>query len=107
MGLRYRVSVRPLPNLRRTADIVFTRARIAVFIDGCFWHGCPEHYQAPMRNGDFWLAKRKRNCERDAETDSALSASGWTPLRFWEHEVRADASLVAESIAAAIRSSVP
>lgn len=105
MGLRYRVSVRPVPNLRRTADIVFTRARIAVFIDGCFWHGCPEHYQAPVRNSDFWLAKRKRNGERDAETDAALSAAGWTPLRFWEHEVRADASLVAVSIAAAIRSS--
>lgn len=72
MGLRYRVSVRPVPNLRRTADIVFTRARIAVFIDGCFRHGCPEHYQAPVRNGDFWLAKRKRNGERDAETFNSV-----------------------------------
>ncbi len=76
MGLRYRVSARPVQNLRRTADIVFTRARIAVFIDGCFWHGCPEHYQAPVRNGDFWLAKRTRNRERDAETDAALTAAG-------------------------------
>lgn len=106
MGLRYRVSVRPVPTLRRTADIVFTRARIAVFIDGCFWHGCPEHYQAPVRNGDFWLAKRTRNRERDAETDAAITAAGWTPLRFWEHEVRADPALVASTVAAAVRRSV-
>ncbi|WP_103663166.1 very short patch repair endonuclease [Microbacterium sp. CJ77] len=106
MGLRYRVSVGPVPNLRRTADIVFTRARIAAFIDGCFWHGCPEHYQAPVRNGDFWLAKRERNRERDAETDAALMAAGWTPLRFWEHQVRADPALVAATIAAAVRRSI-
>lgn len=106
MGLRYRVSVRPVPNLRRTADIVFTRARIAVFIDGCFWHGCPAHYQVPVRNGDFWLAKRTRNRERDAETDAALTAAGWTPLRFWEHQVRADPALVAAAIAAAVRRSI-
>lgn len=106
MGLRYRVSVRPVPKLRRTADIVFTRTRIAVFIDGCFWHGCPEHYQAPVRNGDFWLAKRERNRERDAETDAALIEAGWTPLRFWEHEVRADPSAVAAAIAEAVRRSV-
>lgn len=106
MGLRYRVSVRPVANLRRTADIVFTRARIAVFIDGCFWHGCPEHYQAPVRNGDFWLAKRTRNRERDAETDAALTAAGWTPLRFWEHEVRADPALVAANVAAAVHRSI-
>lgn len=66
LGLRFRVSIRPLPNIRRTADIVFTRRKVAVFIDGCFWHGCPEHYQAPVRNGDFWLQKRERNRERDA-----------------------------------------
>lgn len=98
--------MRPLPKVRRTADIVFTRARIAVFIDGCFWHGCPEHYQAPVRNGDFWLAKRERNRERDAETDEALIEAGWTPLRFWEHEVRADPSAVAVAIAEAVRRSI-
>lgn len=106
MGLRYRVSVRPVQNLRRTADIVFARARIAVFIDGCFWHGCPEHYQAPVRNGDFWLAKRTRNRERDAETDASLTAAGWTPLRFWEHVVRADPALVAVTVAAAVHRSI-
>ena len=106
MGLRYRVSARPVQTLRRTADIVFTRARVAVFIDGCFWHGCPEHYQAPVRNGAFWLAKRMRNRERDAETDAALTAAGWTPLRFWEHEVRADPALVAATVAAAVHRSI-
>lgn len=102
-GLRYRVSVRPLPTLRRTADIVFTRAHVAVFIDGCFWHGCPEHYQAPARNAKFWLAKRERNRERDVETDAALAAAGWRTLRFWEHEVRTDPDAVARAIAGAAR----
>lgn len=98
-GLRYRVSVRPLATLRRTADIVFTRRRLAVFIDGCFWHGCPEHYQAPARNAEFWLAKRRRNRDRDAETDASLVAAGWRVLRFWEHDVRSDPDAVATAIA--------
>lgn len=102
LGLRYRVSVRPVVTVRRTADIVFTRAKIAVFIDGCFWHGCPEHYQAPLRNGDFWLAKLLRNRERDIETDEQLRSNGWTPLRFWEHEVRADPDRVAAAVATAV-----
>lgn len=104
LGLRYRVSVRPLPTVRRTADIVFTRAKIAVFIDGCFWHGCAEHYQAPARNAEFWFAKRVRNQERDADTDTILEAQGWRPLRVWEHQVRADPDAVAARIAAAVRS---
>lgn len=104
LGLRYRVSVRPIKNVRRTSDIVFTRARIAVFIDGCFWHGCDEHYQAPARNAEFWLAKRIRNQERDADTDRTLELHGWRPLRIWEHEVRADPDSVAARIAAAVRS---
>jgi DNA mismatch endonuclease (patch repair protein) len=103
MGLRYRVSVRPVPGLRRTADIVFSRARIAVFIDGCFWHGCPDHYQAPVRHAEFWLGKRLRNRERDAETDEVLRDHGWRVLRFWEHEVRAVPDAVALRIADAVR----
>ncbi|MFB8145350.1 very short patch repair endonuclease [Microbacterium sp. NPDC056003] len=98
LGLRYRVSARPVPNLRRTADIVFFRARVAVFIDGCFWHGCPEHYQAPVRNGGFWLEKRVRNRARDAETDAKLLESGWTVLRFWEHQVNSAPDDVVTSI---------
>ncbi|GAA1939049.1 very short patch repair endonuclease [Agromyces allii] len=85
-GLRYRVNVRPVPELRRTVDVVFTRARVAVFIDGCFWHGCPEHYQRPGRNQEYWDDKKARNQERDAETSAVLTELGWTVLRFWEHE---------------------
>ena len=85
-GLRYRVNVRPLPELRRTADIVFTRQKIAVLIDGCFWHGCPEHYSRPSANRDFWDAKVTRNQERDADTDRTLRQKAWIVLRFWEHE---------------------
>lgn len=104
LGLRYRVSVRPIKNVRRTADILFPRAQVAVFIDGCFWHGCAEHYQAPARNAEFWLAKRIRNQERDADTDRTLEAHGWRPLRIWEHEVRADPDAVAARIAGLVRS---
>lgn len=84
-GLRYRVDFAPLGG-RRRADIVFTRKRIAVFIDGCFWHGCPEHLTLPKHNSEYWLPKLQRNIERDRETDAALEAAGWMVLRFWEHE---------------------
>lgn len=85
-GFRYRVNMRPMPELRRTADIVFTRAKVAVFIDGCFWHGCPEHYQRPLANREYWDDKVLKNRERDAETSAALTEAQWTVLRFWEHE---------------------
>ncbi|MFC4592425.1 very short patch repair endonuclease [Sphaerisporangium corydalis] len=85
-GLRYRVNLRPLPNLRRTADIVFTRQRIAVFVDGCFWHGCPQHYVPSKTNRHYWDAKISRNIDRDRATSATLSNAGWTVLRFWSHE---------------------
>lgn len=85
-GRRYRVNYRPLPAVRRTADIVFTRAHVAVFIDGCFWHGCPLHYHRPTRNQDYWDLKRTGNMARDLDTAERLVAAGWTVLRFWEHE---------------------
>jgi DNA mismatch endonuclease (patch repair protein) len=100
MGLRYRVAYRPEPALRRTADLVFTRARVAVFIDGCYWHGCPEHYIEPASNVDYWRPKIARNRERDAETTAALGAAGWQVLRFWSHE---DPARVAAAIAEAVR----
>lgn len=75
-GLRYRVNYRPLGELRRTADIVFTRPKIAVLIDGCFWHGCPLHYTRPTANREFWDAKVERNIVRDADTVRALEAAG-------------------------------
>ncbi|WP_086474772.1 very short patch repair endonuclease [Plantibacter elymi (nom. nud.)] len=99
-GLRYRVSARPEPDLRRTADLLFTRARVAVFIDGCYWHGCPVHYTAPVANGRFWAEKVARNRERDGETTAVLKSRDWTVLHFWEHE---SAHLVADEIVATVR----
>lgn len=85
-GLRYRVDV-PLPGMpRRRADVLFTRAKVAVFVDGCFWHGCPEHKTAPTNNRAWWAAKLARNIERDRETGVHLSSLGWTAFRVWEHE---------------------
>ena len=99
-GLRYRVAAPPLKGLRRTADLVFGPTKVAVFIDGCFWHSCPEHGTSPKANADYWLPKLERNRERDAETTSTLEAAGWTVLRFWEHE---DAAAVAATIVETVR----
>ncbi|MFI1677169.1 very short patch repair endonuclease [Streptomyces sp. NPDC020607] len=85
-GLRYRVAAKPLPGLRRTADMVFRPARVAVFIDGCYWHGCPEHYVPPKTNSGYWSDKVLRNMTRDRDTDQRLTDAGWLVLRFWEHE---------------------
>jgi DNA mismatch endonuclease, patch repair protein len=85
-GLRYRVDYRPEPSLRRTADIVFTKQRVAIFIDGCFWHACPEHGTAARSNATYWSEKLQRNYARDADTTTRLEDAGWTVLRFWEHE---------------------
>ena len=98
-GLRYRVAAKPLPGLRRTADIVFRSARLAVFIDGCYWHGCPEHYVPPKTNSGYWSDKVARNIARDRDTDAQLEAAGWTVLRFWEHDPADDCAL---KIAAAV-----
>jgi DNA mismatch endonuclease (patch repair protein) len=85
-GLRYRVGARPVPGSRWTADVVFIRAKVAVFVDGCFWHRCPDHYRQPASNVDYWVAKVSRNVTRDQEVDALLSDAGWTVLRIWEHE---------------------
>ena len=86
LGLRYRVAARPLADVRRTADLVFTRAKVAVFLDGCFWHGCPEHHTAAKRNAQFWADKIAKNKARDEEVDQLLGEWGWIVLRFWEHD---------------------
>ena len=87
MGLRYRVDYpADTGDRRRRVDIVFTRARVAVFIDGCFWHGCPTHFVEPKNNADYWRPKIQRNRERDLESTARLESAGWTVLRFWEHE---------------------
>ena len=85
-GLRYRVNHRPVSEIRRTADIVFTRAHVAVMLDGCFWHGCPDHFVMPKTNTAWWRAKFASNRERDIETSRLLGEAGWLILRFWEHE---------------------
>src|SRR5688500_12890627 len=98
-GLRFRVDKSPLPGSRRRADIVFTRARVAVFVDGCFWHACPDHGSLPAANNAFWREKLDENVARDRATDTRLAAAGWTVMRVWEHEpVEAAADRVAETV---------
>ncbi|GAA2673124.1 MULTISPECIES: very short patch repair endonuclease [Actinosynnema] len=100
MGLRYRVCARPLPDVRRTADIVFRSAKVAVEVRGCFWHGCPEHYRAPTANSGYWAQKVERNMARDADTAHRLTEAGWSLTVVWEHE---DLAAAAEIIAAHVR----
>ena len=98
-GMRYRVNY-PVPGLsRRTIDIAFTRTRLAIFIDGCFWHSCPDHATRPRANSDWWAIKLRANRERDAATTRHLVDVGWRVLRFWEHEEPAG---VVERIIAAL-----
>lgn len=86
-GLRYRVNFRPLPTLRRTVDVAFTRQRVAVLIDGCFWHGCPEHFRpAKGDRKEYWAGKVAENQRRDQDSTGAFRSAGWTVLRFWEHD---------------------
>lgn len=90
-GLRYRVHVAPIPDLRRRADLVFRTACVAVFVDGCFWHGCPAHATWPAANADWWRAKIEATRQRDANTTHRLTSAGWTVVRVWEHEDTATA----------------
>ena len=98
-GVRFRKNARPVAALRCSADVVFSRSRVAVFIDGCYWHGCPIHGTSPSTNAAYWRAKLDANVARDRRNDSELAALGWTVLRFWEHE---DPESVADQIAAAV-----
>lgn len=103
LGLRYRVSTRPVPTVRRTADIVFPRARIAVFLDGCFWHGCPDHHTVAKTNATYWADKVEQNRRRDHETDELLQQAGWKVIRVWEHEPCEESALrIAEAYRAAV-----
>lgn len=86
-GLRFRKNLLlRLPERTVRPDVVFTRQKVAVFVDGCFWHRCPEHGTSPRFNSAYWKAKLDRNVERDRQVDAALRADGWTSLRVWEHE---------------------
>nr|WP_155073070.1 very short patch repair endonuclease [Streptomyces taklimakanensis] len=91
-GLRYRVHRRPVKGVRREADIVFGPARVAVFVDGCFWHGCPQHATWPKNNAEFWRRKIEGNRTRDLDTDARLADAGWAAVRVWEHEDPAEAA---------------
>jgi len=91
-GLRFRVQLRVPGNRRRTIDIAFTRARLAVYVDGCFWHGCPDHHILPRTNAQWWQWKVELNRKRDSSTDAELAAAGWKVLRFWEHADSEDAA---------------
>ncbi|MFF4560956.1 very short patch repair endonuclease [Streptomyces sp. NPDC001435] len=110
-GLRYRVNV-PVPGMpRRTIDIVFPKAKIAIFMDGCFWHGCPEHATHPKANAEWWRKKLDKNIARDGETTRHLESAGWTVLRFWEHErpdavARAVAEARQQAIGSAVQSNI-
>jgi DNA mismatch endonuclease (patch repair protein) len=98
-GLRYRLR----PALPGTPDIAFISARVAVFVDGCFWHGCPSHYQRPVRNADFWSAKLARNANRDRMVDRKLQELGWTVHRIWEHDLRSDLGEVGALVVSLVR----
>lgn len=91
-GLRYRLQVKVPGNNRRTIDIAFTRVRLAVYVDGCFWHGCPEHLHTPRSNQEWWEWKIARNQARDTDTDALLAGAGWSVIRVWEHETAAEAA---------------
>ena len=91
-GLRYRLHIPLLEKPRRVADIVFRRRKLAIFVDGCFWHGCPQHGTSSKSNADFWRDKIETNKKRDLDTNQRLTAAGWRVLRVWEHEDAEDAA---------------
>ncbi|MCX7622052.1 MAG: very short patch repair endonuclease [Acidimicrobiales bacterium] len=91
-GLRYRVDVPPITGMRSRADLVFPAAKVAVFVDGCFWHACPEHGTQPNNNSDWWRAKLEANRSRDRRIEQQLEEAGWLVLRIWEHENPAEAA---------------
>jgi DNA mismatch endonuclease, patch repair protein len=85
-GLRYRVDLAPIRGMRRRADVVFGPAKLAVYVDGCFWHSCPEHATVPKNNREWWVEKLAANVARDRDTDRQLREAGWRVIRVWEHE---------------------
>jgi DNA mismatch endonuclease (patch repair protein) len=92
-GLRYRVNaLLPIPGVRRRTDLLFTARKVAVFVDGCYWHGCPLHATWPKANATWWADKLAANVARDRDTDRRLQQLGWTVVRIWEHEDPADAA---------------
>jgi DNA mismatch endonuclease (patch repair protein) len=99
-GLRYSIDVRPEPDFNRRADVVFKSAQVAVFIHGCFWHGCPRHFETPKKNRAFWCQKISRNRERDMQTRRILTRRGWRVIVVWEHQ---DFEVSAKKIVAEVK----
>ncbi|MBF6453571.1 very short patch repair endonuclease [Nocardia cyriacigeorgica] len=99
-GLRYFVDRAAVRGQRRRADVVFPRLKVAVYVDGCFWHSCPQHATYPKNNAEWWAEKLAANVARDRATDAALAAAGWHVIRIWEHE---DPVAAADRIADALR----
>jgi DNA mismatch endonuclease (patch repair protein) len=98
-GFRYRVDRAPLSSLRCRADLVFGRQKVAVFVDGCFWHGCPHHRSLPKANRDWWKSKIAATIARDRRNDAVLLKAGWVVVRVWEHE---EVDAAADRVAAAL-----
>lgn len=94
-GLRYRVN----PKLTGKPDVAFVQLKVAIFVDGCFWHGCPQHRVKPRTNTAFWRAKLSRNLARDRKVDRELSDAGWTVIRLWEHQVNQSLGTCVERVA--------
>jgi DNA mismatch endonuclease (patch repair protein) len=98
-GLRFRKHLRPIHGLACTVDVLFPKERLVVFVDGCYWHSCPQHASSPTTNGDWWRAKLAATRERDRRNNRVLREAGWTVLRVWEHEdVEVAATLVSEML---------
>lgn len=103
MGLRYRLQVHVPGNRRRRMDVAFTRMKVAVFIDGCFWHGCPVHGTRPATNREWWDWKIQRNKDRDDDTNRLLAEHGWAVIRVWEHEPALEAAARIQQVVEARR----
>jgi DNA mismatch endonuclease (patch repair protein) len=100
-GFRYRVDAQlPIPGLRRRADLLFSGSKVAVFVDGCYWHACPVHGTKPKANASWWSEKLAANVARDRDTDARLTSAGWTVVRIWEHE---SPNVGVERVVAAVR----
>ncbi len=108
-GLRFRVDLPVRPSGHRVIrpDVVFPRRRVAIYVDGCFWHGCPIHGTQPRTNAGYWRAKIVENQERDRRITAALEADGWTVIRFWEHEDPAEIAARVVATLNAARNALP
>lgn len=104
MGLRFRLHAPVIPGVRRRVDIVFPGARVAVFVDGCYWHGCPVHGTQPKANAEWWQRKLAENRRRDADSNRRLAEEGWEVVRVWEHD---DPATTARQIATHVRARNP